>query len=98
MLKITCIRKDESSVTFKLEGRITQPWIDAILHECISAFSEGRRVVLDMTDISFIDRSSIITFEALMKNRIKLIGCSPFLSALLSCQGTSFHKTNHRKK
>lgn len=92
MLRITCIGENENSVTFKLEGRITQPWIEVILHECVGSLSRGRRVVFDMTEVSFIDRSSARALGALRKNQVELIGYSPFLSVLLQRAEKSFEK------
>ena len=97
MLRITCIRENEGSVTFKLEGQITQPGIDVILHECIGTPSRGRRVIFDLTDVSFIDRSFVKALVALMRDRVELIGCSPFLSGLIEDAEKSVHKSNHQK-
>ncbi|MCI0417424.1 STAS domain-containing protein [bacterium] len=83
MLKITVMAETDETVTLKLEGRIIGQWVDEVREECEMWLAKGRKAVLDLSGIIFIDELGIETLKAMKRNGVNLIGCSLFLSGLL---------------
>ena len=84
MLKITRIYESSECVTLRLEGRIGGVWIDELRHECMSCLTQGRTLTLDLSGVQFVEAPGIVMLRAMLDQRIQLVGCSLFLSGLLS--------------
>ena len=83
MLKITVIAKDYETVTLQCEGRIVREWVYEVRRQCKRNLTEQRRVILDLSGVTFADDEGIKVLKALRRDRVLLKGQSPFLSALL---------------
>ncbi len=86
MLKITCIAEDGESVTLKLEGRIAGQGGDALRKECDSHLARHNTIILDLSELSFVDQHGVDTLKALMSQisqHVQVVGCSLFVSGLL---------------
>lgn len=83
MLKITVIAETDETVTLKLEGRITGEWVSEVQRECEMWLAQGRKAVLDLSGIVFVDEQGVEKLKALKRNGVNLIGSSLFLSRLL---------------
>jgi len=55
VLRITKVAESPSLVTMKLEGRITSDWVSLLEKECLRFLEERRRVVLDFSEVTFVD-------------------------------------------
>ena len=86
MLKITRISESADRVTLQLEGRIGGVWIDELRHECMSCLTQGRTLTLDLSGVQFVEASGIAMLRAMLDQHIQFVGCSLFLSGLLSQQ------------
>ena len=86
MLKITRISESSDSVTLQLEGRIGGVWIDELRHECVTCLTQGRTLTLDLSGVQFVEAPGIVMLRGLLDQHIQLVGCSLFLSGLLSQQ------------
>ena len=67
----------------KLEGRIIGQWANELREECEMWLAKGRKAVLDLSGIIFIDEQGIEILKTMKQNGVNLIGCSLFLSELL---------------
>jgi RNA polymerase sigma-70 factor, ECF subfamily len=79
MLRITPIEA-KSPRRLQIEGRITAETSEELVklaEECLG------ELVLDMSGVTFVDRSSIAVLERLRARGTTLDGCSPFIAELL---------------
>jgi anti-anti-sigma regulatory factor len=70
------------SDTLKLEGRVAGPWVDE-LARLVRGTRNGRRLVLDVTDVSFADDAGVRLLRALAADNAELRGASMFLARLM---------------
>jgi anti-anti-sigma regulatory factor len=84
MLRITEIETDAETVTFLLEGKIVDEWVAEIKKECEAAFNRRSKIILDLSRVNFVDEQGVETIRALIRTRVKLVGCSIFLSELIN--------------
>ena len=83
MLKITEINRTENAATLKLEGRVSGEWVTEIVNICEKMLAEGFGLMLDLADVSFIERQAIPLFRDLKSREVVFINCSPFISEQL---------------
>lgn len=84
MLKIESIQTVNSgSTTLRLEGRVIGPWVEEVRQSCESVCSRGARLILDLSDVSFVDRQGIELFRSLQHRQVELRNCSPFVAEQL---------------
>lgn len=83
MLKVTCVAESDKTVTLKLEGRIVGEWIDVLERECKVCLGQRRKLILDLSAVSFVDDRGVKILKAMQGDWVHLIGCSLFLSELL---------------
>jgi anti-anti-sigma regulatory factor len=59
ILRVT-IRHSQEAVTLILEGRFTGPWIGEVERawSAVAGKTEGRHVVVDLSDVTFIDEEA----------------------------------------
>ena len=81
MLRITLIDGDGER-TFRLEGRLVQPWMDELLDAC-RATADGRSLVLDLVGVTFVDTAGAGALRQLQQQGVTIRGCSGFVAALL---------------
>ncbi|MFY9221161.1 MAG: STAS domain-containing protein [Blastocatellia bacterium] len=84
MLRMTTIITDAQKVIFLLEGKIINPWVEEINKECQKHFSIYEKLILDVSQVSFVDEEGVKLLKNLIKDKVELVGCSLFLSKLLS--------------
>jgi hypothetical protein len=82
VLRITRVDAMDDSDTLKLEGRIAGPWVDE-LARLAQAPRPGRRLVLDVTDVSFADEAGARLLRDLTDHHAELRGASLLLARLL---------------
>jgi anti-anti-sigma regulatory factor len=83
MLRITRTEFDHELTTLRLEGRVTHAEIGALDLACQEGIEGGRRLVLDLVGVSFVDGAGAVALSDLRRRRVELTGCSPFVSELL---------------
>jgi anti-anti-sigma factor len=79
MLLISKPETDERTVTLRLEGQITGPWVDELRRACEKFLGNGHRLLLDLTEVTFADATGVALLVKLRTHQIELAGCSPFL-------------------
>ena len=83
MLKISQIGSANHSVTLRLEGRIVGPWVGEAREACERILEEGRKVKLNLAEVSFVDQDGVKFLADLVSRGVKLAGCSLFVEEQL---------------
>jgi ABC-type transporter Mla MlaB component len=87
MLKISRENTDGSVVVLRLEGEVTDRWVDALEIACadISAEREetGATLALDLTRVSFLDARGVTLLQSLARRGVELAGGSVFVAEQL---------------
>jgi anti-anti-sigma regulatory factor len=69
-------------VILHLEGEVTQPWTDELERMVTALFSEGKRVVLEISAVRFMDAHAV-DIVSMWGQSVVLSNCTPFLKELL---------------
>ena len=83
MLRISDSEAETDIVTLRLEGQIIGDWISELNGVCEQMLTAGRKVILDLGDVSLIDRSGLTLLASLSQRGVALVRCSPFQEAQL---------------
>jgi anti-anti-sigma factor len=81
LLRISSDLADDE-VILHLEGEVTQPWTDELERMVTKLFSEGKRVVLEMSAVRFMDAHAVDILHKWSQS-VVLTNCTPFLKELL---------------
>ncbi len=84
MLRVTRADEQSASVKLKVEGRIASKWNGVLERECRVLLQQRKRVVLDFSDVMFIDRNGVIMLKELSTEGVEIINCSAFFESLLT--------------
>ncbi|HWQ34961.1 MAG TPA: STAS domain-containing protein [Blastocatellia bacterium] len=83
MLRITENGSTEETTTLRLEGQMIGQGVAEVQKICEQYLAEGRRLVLDLAEMLFVDRSGVALLRELMRREVRLTRCSPFLTEQL---------------
>jgi anti-anti-sigma regulatory factor len=89
MLKISDLPHTDSRAgnTFKVEGQVIGRWVNELRRVCEDALAGndaiGRRVVLDLDGLSFLDAAGIALFRELAARNVTFTNCSVFIAEQL---------------
>jgi hypothetical protein len=83
MLRIVLMETAGETATLRLEGRVIGPWVDEVRRSCDSILTRGGRLVLDFSDVWFIDRDGVLLFRDLRTRRVVFRNCPPFVAEQL---------------
>ena len=83
MLKISQAEATNSHVSLRLEGRLVGPWVKELSRICELVLSEGHKLKLDLTGVSFVDDNGVATLDSLRLRGVALLNCSPFVEEQL---------------
>jgi hypothetical protein len=81
LLRISSDLADDE-VILHLEGEVTQPWTDELERMVTALFSDGKRVVLEMSAVRFMDAHAVDIVN-MWSQSVVLSNCTPFLKELL---------------
>ncbi|MGH2650580.1 MAG: STAS domain-containing protein [Actinomycetota bacterium] len=97
MLKITPIEAPVEAVTLRLEGRVIGAWVEELRQSCTRVLAQPVRLILDLTDVSFIDTDGLALVRSLADRQVTIVNCSPFVTEQLRgggpCSPHSWPKT-----
>jgi len=84
MLRIT-IQESADARTFKLEGKLTGPWVSELERSWAAAtpVKPGRAVVIDLADVTFIDYAGRILLARMHRSGATLLACSPLNQSIV---------------
>jgi hypothetical protein len=89
MLRITVVESSKISVTLRVEGRITGPWVEELRTACdVHSCPDEVQLSLELEDISFADGAGIELLKELRNRGVGLKCTTPFLTEQLK-DGTS---------
>lgn len=80
MLRISEIEPNGDGATLRLEGRAVGTLVAEVEKACEQHLSKGRKLRLDLGDLSFADRAAIALLQQLRNRGVALTNCSPFLN------------------
>ena len=83
MLKITEIARNDSSTTFKLEGKLLGPWVDELRNVCTQPLNRAEQVGLDLAAVTFVNAAGAELLRELIRKGIIITKCSAFVAELL---------------
>jgi hypothetical protein len=84
MLKIT-LHDSASELRFKLEGRLSGPWVKE-LRQCwqtAQSTTRDRRTVLDLGELDFVDPEGQSLLEDMHRHGVQLAAMTPFIRAIV---------------
>ena len=87
MLKISFIEALDKAVTIRLEGQIRGPWVEELRRACEQFLAKGRRLLLDLTEVSFVDMDGVALCRCLRDREVTILYCSPFVAEQLKGEG-----------
>jgi hypothetical protein len=66
-----------------VEGRVGGPWVEELHRACAQVLATGSKLVLDLTDVSFIDLDGVALCRYLQSRHVTFLHCSPFVAEQL---------------
>jgi anti-anti-sigma regulatory factor len=96
MLRITVVESSRDAVRLRVEGRVTDRWVEELRRTCdLHALGNGIRLTLDLADVSFVDAAGIELLKQLRIRCVTLVSPSSFVAEQLkdapSCDDTYGH-------
>jgi len=89
MLKITKTEDSGTTVVLKLEGKITDQWAALLDGECRSLLRNGKRLLLNCSDVHFLDDRGVEVLRNLPPQHVTIAGAPGFVMELLETGGRS---------
>ena len=83
MLKITETFRNESTITFKLEGKVLVPWVDELRRVCKETPAGTTKISLDLGAVTFVDAAGAQLMRELIRQGVAVTRCSGFIAELL---------------
>lgn len=83
MLRITKVAEDPGSVILKVEGRVVSDWVQVLEQECLRSLGRNQEVVLDFTDVVFVDGQGISMLKRIKSRAVQIVNTSGLLEDLL---------------
>jgi RNA polymerase sigma-70 factor (ECF subfamily) len=83
-LKITALNETPELVTLQIEGRLTADAVAELKAVCAGPLDRGASIVLQLSDVSFVDAAGVDELRELERRGCVLVGCSDFVAALLA--------------
>jgi ABC-type transporter Mla MlaB component len=80
MLRITRLDGPDAAQTFKLEGKLLEPWVAEVLHVCTPC---NGRTSLDLSGLTFVDQAGAKLLKELIRRGLTVSACSAFVAELL---------------
>lgn len=84
MLRLTRTSERPMEVILKAEGQIVAEWVGLLEEECLELTARDRQVILDLGDVSYLDRRAVRLIRALAAGSVSIINCSPLVEELLA--------------
>jgi anti-anti-sigma regulatory factor len=83
MLKISVSEAAAGSMTLRLDGQITGRWVELLERTCEAYLKNGPRIILDLKNVSFVDRDGFAVLRSLANRRVKFLNVLPFIAEQL---------------
>ena len=83
MVRISVTGSGPDAVTLLLEGQLIGEAVNELDLSCEQALANGRRLILDLAGVLFIDREGVALFHRLATRNVSIVNCSGFVTELL---------------
>ncbi len=83
MLRITKLAENPTTTTLKVEGRIVEEYVSVLEEEILRTVQKSQWVVLDFSEVKFVDDSGVRMLNKLTIENVKIINCSLLIRDLL---------------
>ena len=84
MLRITVVESSGEAARLRVEGRVTDGWIEELRKACdLQGLGDGIRLTLDLADVAFVDAAGIELLKELRSRRVILLNPSPWVAEQL---------------
>ena len=83
MLRISTVESSDQPATLRLEGQIAGRWVGELRKSCERELSKDKRLIVDLADVSFVDRDGITLLTTLANRQVALVNPQPFVAELL---------------
>jgi ABC-type transporter Mla MlaB component len=80
MLRISFEEFSRQDATLHLEGHLIGPWVEELRLSCEKVLGDSKRLTLDLTAVSFVDRDGITLLRRLKTREVLITNCSAFLA------------------
>jgi anti-anti-sigma regulatory factor len=83
MLRITPIEGGHQKIVLRLEGRVSGPWVSELGEACQKVLSAGKTLVLNVAEVTFLDRDGIELLMSIQTRGVELAEASMFVAEQL---------------
>lgn len=83
MLRISIMDSSNRLRVFRLEGMVIGRWVEELRDLCEIALSRSQEVIVDLNDVSYVDREGIALLMSLRDRQVALLNPQPFVAELL---------------
>jgi anti-anti-sigma regulatory factor len=80
MLRISASKTAGGAVTLQLDGRLTGQWVELLKGTCEVRLKEDAHLIVDMQNVSFVDRDGFVLLKSLADRRVELLNILPFIA------------------
>jgi hypothetical protein len=74
-------------VTFRLEGKLREPWVAEFTKLLSAPPDDTRKLRLDLAGVSFADMAGTELLRVLLGRGAAIVACSQFVAELLNAEG-----------
>jgi len=75
--------EDAQNVRLKVEGRMVGEEVSELDHSCTEFLAQNKMIVLDLSEVSYIDRRGVDVLQQIPADRVHIQGASLLVQALL---------------
>ena len=83
MMRITRVAGTDGVARLHIEGRLMGDGVKELAASCEAYLAARHPLLLDVADVTFVDREGLGLLEAVVRRGAALGGCSPFLREML---------------
>ena len=84
MFKITKTKENDNTINLRMDGKLVEEWLSEFERLYLKIRNDDyKRIILDLSGVSFIDDNGIDFIEKIKDETIDIINCSPFIESLL---------------
>ena len=80
MLRISADDLTGEFISFRLDGQVTGRWVKLLQRTCEAQIKKGARVIIDLKNVSFVDRDGIALLRSLTDRQVEFVNALPFIA------------------
>ncbi len=71
-------------MTLKLEGQVVSQWVGELETHCERLLAERKRVVLDLKEVTLVDRRAASALRNLAARHVRIVNCRGLIEEVLN--------------